>query len=210
MSAANKYFDSPAPRPEHPRIRAWRSYKKAPEVDHVGVEVRREREGLTVLPARLFVFFYRKDGEIARQDEALWEPELEAWLIDDQKARASTLDNEKLRFSLLLKPALRSILIRYGDGYFNAVLIAALRDGPFRAHPAVADMLRNIHEELPGGGSRLDCQQLIDHEFASAAQRLLKLYDGARAAAEDILGGAIAGYLDDRFSVTNRKLLGFT
>jgi hypothetical protein len=208
MSTSNKYFDSPAPRPEHPRVRAWRSYRKAPAVHHVGVEVLREREGLTVLAARLFVSFYREDGEIARQDEAPWEPELEAWLIDEEKARASTIENEKLRFSLLLKPALRPILVRYGDGYFNSVLIAGLRAGPFRDHAEVADMLRHIHENQPAGESRLDCQQLIDHEFASAAQRLLKLYDGNRAAAEDILGGAIARYLDDRFSVTNSRLLG--
>ncbi|MEO5727812.1 MAG: hypothetical protein ABI134_04740 [Byssovorax sp.] len=160
--------------------------------------------------ARLFVFFYREDGEILKQDEALWEPELEGWLIDEENARASTHENEKVRFSLLLKPALRPILIRYGDGYFNSVLIAGLRNGPFREHSEVADMLRNIHENQPGGDSRFDCQQLIDHEFARAAQLLLKLYASDRSTAEDILGGAIARYLDDRFSVTNSRLLGFT
>jgi hypothetical protein len=181
-----------------------------PAVHHVGVEVLREREGLTLSAARLFVFFYQEDGEIVRQDEAPWEPELEGWLIDEEKARASTIENEKLRFSLLLKPALRPILVRYGDGYFNSVLITGLREGPFRGHAEVADMLQSIHENRPGGESRLDCQQLIDHEFAQAAQRLFRLYDGNRATAEDILGGAIARYLDDRFSVTNSRLLGFT
>ena len=209
MSTSNKYFDTQPSRPEHPRVRAWKSYRKAPAVHHVGVEILREREGLTLSAARLFVFFYQEDGEIVKQDEAPWEPELEGWLIDEEKARASTIENEKLRFSLLLKPALRPILVRYGDGYFNSVLVAGLREGPFHGHPEVADMLRSIQENQPGGESRLDCQQLIDHEFARAAQRLLRLYDGNRAAAEDILGGAIAHYLDDRFSVTNSRLLGF-
>ncbi len=81
MPATNKYFDAPPGRPEHPRVRAWRSYRKDPSVDHVGVEVLRERDGLTLRSARLFVSFYRQDGEILRQDEAPWEPELETWLM---------------------------------------------------------------------------------------------------------------------------------
>ncbi|MFT3769408.1 MAG: hypothetical protein QM820_28555 [Minicystis sp.] len=208
MSTSNKYFDPPAPRPEHPRIRAWKSYRSEPAVDHLEVEVRREREGLSLLPASLFVSFVSADGKILRDAEAPWEPELEAWLIDEQGARARTVENEKLRFSLLLKPALRPVLIRYGDGYFNAVLIAGLREGPYRAHPEVADMLRSIHEDRPSAESRADCQALIDHELTRAAQKLLRLYKGERATAEDILGGAIARYLDERFSVTNSRLLG--
>jgi hypothetical protein len=160
-----------------------------------------------LLPARIFVFFYREDGEIARQDEAPWELDLESWLIEEERARAVSIDNEKLRFSLLLKPALRPILIRYGDGYFNAVLVAALRAGPFGRNPEVADMLRSIHEDQPARGSREDCEQLIDHELAAAARRILSLYDD-RAVAEDILAGAIARYLDDRFSVSNSRALG--
>ena len=39
------------------------------------------------------------------------------------------------------------------------------------------------------------------------AKRLLSLYPD-RAVAEDILAGAIAQYLDDRFSVTNSRMLG--
>ncbi len=208
MSASNKYFDNPPKRPEHPRIRAWRSYRKAPGVHHVGVEILQERDGLVTPAPRLFVFFYGKDGEVVKDDEALWEPELEEWLIGEEKARAQSTENEQIRFSLLLKPALRPILVRYGDGYFNSVLIADLREGPFRNHSAVADMLRSIHENQPGGDYRLECQQLIDHEFARIAQEVLGLYAGDRALAEDILAGAIARYLDDRFSVTNSRILG--
>lgn len=212
MASQNKYFDNLGPRPEHPRIRAWKSYRRAPAVHHVGVEVRRERDGLSLLPARLFVSFYREDGEIERQDEAPWEPELEEWLIDTEKARAEGRDNEKLRFSLLLKPALKPILARYGDGFFNSVLVTGLRNGPFKGHPEVADMLASIHENRPeaGSASAWDCQNLIDHELSKAARRVLELYDQDRAAAEDILGGAIARYLDERFSVTNSRLLGFS
>lgn len=211
MSKPNKYFDAPpAPQPEHPRIRAWKSYRRDPAVDHVEVQLLQERDGLVLLPARLAVSFYRADGEVAKYDEADWDPELETWLIDDQRARAISPDNEKLRFSLLLKPALRPILVRYGDGYFNSVLIAGLREGPYALHNQVADMLRSIHELPPHEQSRAECQELIDRAIATVAQRLLRLYDGDRAAAEEILGGAIAHYLDERFSVTNSRMLGLS
>ena len=209
MSTPNKYFDSPTQRPEHPRVRAWRSYRKDPSVHYVEVEVRRKREGLFVLPARLFVFFCSEDGEVVRTDETAWESELESWLIDKEKARAATIDNEKLRFSLLLKPALRPIPVRYGDDYFNSVLVTGLKEGPFGTHTEIVDVLRDIHEYPPAGGSLLDCQELIDFEFATMAKRLLELYDDDRATAEDILGGAIARYLDDRFSVSDRRQLGW-
>lgn len=207
--SSNKYFNSPTPPPEPPRIRAWKSYRKDPAFHHIDVQVRRERDGLTLLPARLAVSFCRADGEVLKFDEAPWEPELEAWLIDDQGARAVDVENEKLRFSLLLKPALRPILIRYGDGYFNAVLVDMLQRGPFRTHPEVVAALRQIHEYKPTGESRADCEERIDHELTKAAAKLMKLYANDSKTAEDILGGAIADYLDERFSITNRKLLGF-
>lgn len=209
MSAPNKYFDSPLPPPKHPRIRAWEAYRRRPEVDHLVVELRREREGLTFLPARLFVDFCQKDGSVVNQDAVRWEAELDEWLIDAQKARARDVANETLRFSLLLKARLRAASLRHGDGYFNSVLVSGLREGPFRAHAKAAEVLRLIRVSEPVGGGRDECQEAIDAELSWAAQKLLKLYDGDRALAEDLLGGAIALYLDERFSVTSRKALGF-
>ena len=172
------------------------------------MDVQRGRDGLTLLAPRLFVSFYGVGDEIVRQDEAPWEPELEAWLIDEERARATTVENEMDRFSLLLKPAFRPILVRYGDGYFNSVLVASLREGPYGSDGEVADVLRAIHEDRPAGGSRADCEQMIDHELGLAAKRLLVLYDGNVTVAAKILGGAIARYLDERFSVTNSRMLG--
>lgn len=207
MSATNKYFDAPAPAPEHPRIRAWAQYRRYPEVDHVELEIRRNREGLTFLPTRMFVTFNRADGDIIRgPDEAEWELELDDWLVKE-RVRAKDEDNEKLRFSLRLKAAMRPIAARFGDGYFNSVLVHLLRRGPFANHSALAETLASIHEYEAAGGSRRDCEELIEHELGVAAQALMGLY-AERPLAEDILAGAITQYLDDRFHVTERRLLG--
>jgi hypothetical protein len=206
-SASNKYFDEPASAPEHPRIRAWSSYKNHPAVNHVELEIRRQREGLTYLPTRMFVTFLGPGGASFRQDEAEWELELDSWLLKEH-VKAKDEDNEKLRFALRLKAALRPIAVRFGDGYFNSVLVYLIRGGPFGGREPLAQVLRAIYEHEAAGGSRLDCEQLIDYEIGVAARELLNLYDNNRALAEDILIGAIAQYLDDRFHVTDRRQLG--
>lgn len=206
--AGSKYLNTQMQRPDHPRIRAWKSYSSDPAVQGMNVEVRRERDALTYLPPRLFLFFYDLEGKVIKMDEAPWEIELEEWLIDERKIKAIDTDNEKLRFSLLLKPALRPILIQFGDGYFNAVLVKMLREGKLHSHPEVADMLNGIYRSHPQAASYEDCQKRIEYEFAVLWKKLKTLYDDDKHA-DDILGGAIARYLDERFSITSSRELGF-
>jgi hypothetical protein len=203
--AANKYFDMLAEAPEHPKIRAWIAWKS--DSQRVELEIRRPREGLAFLPTRMFVTFYA-DGTIHRQDDAEWELELDTWLLKEHvKARDEV--NETLRFALRLKSAFRPIAIRFGDGYFNSVLVHQLRGGPLGGTAPLADVLGAIQEYEAAGGSKYDCEQLIDFEITVAAKALLSLYDNDRAAAERILTGALAQYLDERFHVTERRQLGF-
>jgi hypothetical protein len=204
-SASNKYFDEPGSAPEHPRIRAWRSYKN--HSSRVELEIRRQRDGLAYLPTRMFVTFYGADGALSRHDETEWDLELDSWLVTEH-VKAADEDNEKLRFSLRLKAAFRPIAIRFGDGFFNSVLIYLLRGGPFANHQALAQVLGEIHEYEAGGGSKIDCEELIDYELKVIARELMGLY-AHRAVAEEILAGAIAQYLDDRFHITEGRLLGF-
>jgi hypothetical protein len=204
-SASNKYFDEPGSAPEHPRIRAWRSYKN--NASRGELEIRRQREGLSYHPTSMFVRFYGADGAISRDDATEWDLELDSWLVAE-RVKAMDADNEKLRFSLRLKAAFRPIAIRFGDGFFNSVLIHLLRGGPLASHQALARVLGEIHEYEAAGGSKSDCEELIDYEIKVAARELMGLYAN-RAVAEEILAGAIAQYLDDRFRVTERHLLGF-
>ena len=208
MTQPNKYFDPPVPTVDHPRIRAWRSYRRESKVDHVAVEIKRDHEGLTYHPARIFVEFRDVADAIVRIDEAPWEAELEAWLIETEQAKAVSIDNEKLRFSLLLKPAFRPILIRYGDGYFNSVLIEVLQAGPLATQAEVADVLRSIHRNKPAPGpAKEECRDRIERELVLLASRISVLYQD-REVAEDIHAGAIAKYLDERYSVSNSRMLG--
>ena len=204
-SASNKYFDEPGSAPEHPRIRAWRSFKN--NSSRVELEIRRQRDGFAYLPTRMFVTFHGADGCLPRLDETEWDLELDSWLVTEH-VKAKDEDNEKLRFSLRLKAAFHPIAIRFGDGFFNSVLVHLLRDGPFASHQSLAQVLDEIHEYPAGGGSKGDCEELIEYELRVAAMELMGLHAN-RAVAEEILAGAVAQYLDDRFHITEGRLLGF-
>ncbi|MBX3158344.1 MAG: hypothetical protein KF773_20410 [Deltaproteobacteria bacterium] len=206
MPSANKYFDTPAEAPEHPKIRAWSGWKT--NAQRVELELLRPREGLGFRTPRMFVTFYAADGTVYRQDESEWELELDSWLLK-QQVKARDEANETLRFALRLKAAFRPIAIRYGDGYFNSVLVHQLRGGPFGGVEPLAEVLGAIHEYEAAGGSKFDCEQLIDFEIKVAAHALLSLYANDRAVAERILIAALAQYLDERFHVTERRQLGF-
>lgn len=178
-------------------------------MNHIELEIRRQREGLTYLPTRMFVtFVVRMAPSFARTKPSGSSSLIDSWLLKAH-VRAKDEDNEKLRFALRLKAALNPIAVRFGDGYFNSVLVSLIRGGPFGGREPLAQVLGAIYEYEAAGGSRFDCEQLIDYEIGVAARELLSLYDNNRALAEDILMGAIAQYLDDRFHVTDRRQLGF-
>lgn len=53
-----------------------------------------------------------------------------------------------------------------------------------------------------------ECRDMIDGAIAGRAKELTKCLEYEIAEAEEILAAALAQYLDDRFSVTNRRVLG--
>jgi hypothetical protein len=204
---AYKYINEPGPTPVHPRIRAWDQWRQAPGITAVEVEVRREREGLVVGPARLFVSFLRKDT-VEKLDETEWDLELDQWLVSVARAKGPHLASEKIRFSLWLRAHFLSALRRYGDGYFSAVLLDLVRED-FAKVPEVAEVLGQIHKyaEVSSSAALQDCRLDIQGALGMVGAAIASLHDADHA--WDILGGALARYLDERFSVTNRKLLGF-
>jgi hypothetical protein len=204
MSATNKYFDTPPAAPEHPRIRAWSGLCATSQ--RVELEIHRPREGLSFRTPRMYVTFYAADGT-SRQNDTEWELDLDTWLLE-QGVKARDIENESLRFALRFKTAFRPIAIRFGDGFFNSVLVHQLRDAFGRVEP-LTEVLQSIHEYEAAGGSKYDCQELIDFEISTAARALLGLYHNDRAVAESILVKALAQYLDERFHVTERRQLGF-
>jgi hypothetical protein len=75
----------------------------------------------------------------------------------------------------------------------------------------VQEVLSEIQEYKPNpGATYADCRDRIKAVIAHCGHYLIDSLKYERPLAEEILEGALAYYLDERFSVTNRQILGMT
>jgi hypothetical protein len=209
MSGLDDYFNGESDWEGHPKLRFWSQYSKRPEVGEARFELRRPRQGLTFRPAKIDMHFYDRTGDEVHCDFEEWDDDLNTGLVR-RGIRAITPENEQERFALALRAAFRKPVYRFGEGYFNSVLIAHLRNSPFASYPAVDEVLRQVTASPPEirSQSYSDCSDMIDLAIRGRAHELLRDLHYERNQAEEILAGALARYIDERFSVTNRRVLG--
>lgn len=204
-----KFFNDLPIKPLPPDARRWSvALKKAREQGHdVVCRFDRERDGLVFKPARLFLFV-RKEGVDVDALDAPWNVALHEWLVRE-KVRAEEPGNEAERFGFALKERFAPIELRFGDGFFSAVLVHFLREQGFGDAAPSKEMLGAIHEPHAARGEQaVLCAEMIEAALIGVADDLKTLgYDeGLR---EDVLAASVASYLDERFNITNSRLLGF-
>jgi hypothetical protein len=128
----------------------------------------------------------------------------------ERGARAAVDEaNEALRLALMLADWFQHPAQRFGDDYFNSVPVEYLKEGPLRGVKDVQDVLRDVHEIPPykEGTAHADCRNEVQAVLQRGAQVLTSIgYD--RTTAERILVRALVQFLDDRFGITNRRMLG--
>jgi hypothetical protein len=211
MPRLDKYFSEQADgQYDHPLLRFLSELGAQPEFQDAKVEVIRPRAPLGPKPAKLYLHFYAKSGgEMDQPHPEDWDDELNTALIQ-RKVKAISVDNEKVRFSLGLRAALQGAEARFGDGYYNGVLVHHILNSPFQDHPAVANVLPHIYRSGidPSFRTYDECRDMIDGAIRGRAIELTKYLGYGIPEAADILATAVAQYLDDRFSVTNRRALG--
>ncbi len=208
MSDFDKYFIK-SEISYHPKLNFWRSHLGRDGVS-LKIEIHRERDGLIIKPTIMFMHFY-EDGKEIHCDKEPWDPDLNHWCVENA-IRAKDPGNEALRFSLALRAAFKKPGGRFGDGIFNGVLLRTIADGPFMRHKSVSDVMRHIHRGNPtfDGQASGDCREMIEILIRDRALELLENLRYDKDQAIDILAGALGEYLDQRFSVTGRRLLGFS
>lgn len=191
----------------HPLIQ----FLKREHLDEVAVEVDRPGNMLGYKPAKFFVHIVQ-NGKKLTPTEYEWDDDLNEELIQ-QGIRAVSEENEKQRFGLALRAGFRKAENRYGDGFFNAVLGEFIKESGFEEFSEVAEVLKDIHTNKPYKGRRgsyEDCQAQIKHAIQIRAQDLTERLKYPQPTAEQILAGAVARYLDERFTVSDRRRLGWT
>ena len=196
----------------HPLYRHWNSQLEKPHIKSLSVAIYRPREGLTFAPAKIYVSELLTDGSKLPPGEYFWDSIANEGLIQ-LKARCETHDDEVMRFALMAQDAFCHIDNRVGDGYFNAVFLDQLRKAPFDTQPLLSKMLKNVTREYRAyqSSSVVSCAQEIDSVIGELAENLTSSerlgYDSDTA--DKVLDGALAQYIDERFNVTNRVLLGW-
>jgi hypothetical protein len=209
MPGFDQYFESKPDAPMHPKVRFWRDRQK--NGARLVCELIRERNALSFGPAMLYISFLDEHGkDMQSPDEVPWDSRLNDELLR-LKVRAVTPENESKRFGLVLRDRLAEPEEQFGDGYFNAVLIQYIRESPFAQEPPIQEKLPFIHayQASSDGNSFKACWEEIDAIIVQCARDLTAL-DYKQQQAVPILSGALAEYLDERFSITSRQRLGFT
>lgn len=201
---AYKYISSSQPKAVHPRVNYWESiYTSSTGLE---VDVQQERVGFGLGTPRLVVIFSCGQSGTVCIEEFDWEFELDEWLVE-HNGRGSP-ESEKIRFSLWLHRALQPAVRKYSDGYFSRALLDVAK-GDFAENAEVMDITQDIHRVGTVSQSDVaECTAMIESALSDVGIALRNLY-GDTDSAFEILGNALAQYLDDRFSVSNRRLLGF-
>jgi hypothetical protein len=209
MSLA-KYLHPASGEPPHPILRKWEFKRAQPGVEKLTVQFWRERDGLTFRPAELHVRFVDAAGrDQAEPDSQLWDRRLDAWLIR-RGAKAEPEPNEAERFGYALQDRFSEAIEQVGDGYFNAVLAEFLRQDELGALPNVAEKLKDVRENNPyRSKSRDDCKAMIEAAIMSVGRDLTGPLAYDDKAATQVLGAALAYFLDERFGLTNQRMLGW-
>lgn len=202
------FFRRPEELGKHPLLPLVASRLRKGE--KVYFEVYRPQEAFGLQTGKVYLHFRHGDEEVdvdVRQDD--WDDDLNEGLIR-LGVRSIDADAERNRFVLGLREAFRKPEKRFGDGYFNAVLVKFVRDREeLRDHPEVADVLRHIHGAKPHEGNNYPyCVEMIQDAIQGRAVELNESLGYPIHDAWNLLAGALAGYLAERFSVTGRRLLG--
>jgi len=195
---------------DHPLLRIVDEAAKRPEVKRVVVEVLRPRDVLGFKPAKLYLHLLSEaDQDVQPYQKEDWDDALNAALVK-REIRALSADNEKVRYTLGLRAALQAPETRFGDGYYNAVLVHHIVHSPFAGHPTVESIITHVYMTGidPSFRTYAECRGLIDSAIRGRAMELVENLRYDIPEAEEILAAAVAQYLDERFSVTNRRIMG--
>ena len=209
MSGLDKFFEKRAP-PLHPKVGYWQSVLKQGRAAQLRITFVREKEGLVYGPAKLFVHFYDVVmEEVQSPDEVEWDERVNAELVKLGAAALSTA-NEMERFGMVFNDRFRVAENRFGDTFYNATLVTYLQHSAFARLPPTNDVLSRLRDYVPSlGKQREECEELIEDVIGYCIEALHDLLRYSRPETTEIVAGSLAYYLDERFSISDRKLLGW-
>jgi hypothetical protein len=96
-----------------------------------------------------------------------------------------------------------------GNGYFNAVFLDVVTESNLDRYPEISEVLRfTYHDQVEPSRSYVRCREAISLAISARAKELTEALGYSAEEAKQILIKAIARYVDERFSVTGRRVSG--
>ncbi|HYU15402.1 MAG TPA: hypothetical protein VEL05_05005 [Candidatus Acidoferrum sp.] len=168
----------------------------------------RRRDGLGFGPATVIVSVVDPAEPLAPDPPIPWNHQIHRWLVDKQ-VKAGDPANEAERFGFALHEELEPIERECGSGYFNAVLVNYLHKSGLDDDPVLKEKLAKVHTYPPGGESAIGYQDRIKRVIGACARSLVKVGYADPGQTIQILSNALAYYVDERFNISTRAMLGF-
>lgn len=207
MSTLDDVLRSPDNLPQHPVVQWLKTRLMAG--DELNVAIEHDSSPLGSSESELIVL--RKENGAEQPPQVYrWDDDLNAAMIF-LGIKAVDLRQEGERFAIALRAALRKVERRFGDGYMNAVLVDLIDESSLGKSGETESVRRQIHTNSPerSGRSYDHCREAIALEIGGRAK---ELRDKLKYSPEDIgiiMDMAIARYLDERFSITSLRTLGW-
>jgi len=207
MNTIDDMLRAPADAALPPVVR-WLKTRLAAE-DELSVELYKPESALGSSTIEL-VIHRKESGKEQAPHQVEWDDELNAALVN-LGVRAIDLKNEGERFALGLRAALRKIERRYGDGYLNAVLVDLIDESNLSKDGGIAEVRKFVHASSPERESRTysDCRDQIASEIGARAAEVREKLKYGEEELKAIMSKALARYLDERFSVSRRRAMGW-
>lgn len=203
MPNLDELFNPNAQRRTHPRLQELERLIAASE--QTQCEIERRREGFIYRPA--MIYLYTKSGDEPTHVEPFdWDDALNSALTE-RGVQAVTQENEGLRLSIMLRSDLQGVEVRYGEGYFNAILLEFAQQ-TFGALPEIAAIIKKVGPGRPYHGKAYrNAADIVEAAFTKAARTLTDQLKYDPTSGKRILVQAIRLFLDERFSVSPGELL---
>jgi hypothetical protein len=210
MTKLDDFFRGQTDSLTHPRLRNWK--RRLDQGATATLEVFRPEAVLGQSRPEMNLQFI-EGGTLLPLETLPWDDDLNAGLIQ-LRVRAVGAAQEAERFALGLRAAMRKAEREFGDGYVNSVLVDFLKDSDLTSDPKIAEILQHaiaIPPSRDGKGAKSYnlCRELISDAIRGRALELTGLLNYSQEEAKQILVAAMARYLDDRFSFSTRRRLGW-
>jgi hypothetical protein len=211
--SVSDYFKRPTPAwKTHPQVRYWQRILEDQTVSVIHMELYRPKEGLVFRPADIYVHVMRADGQVDPPQKLDWEDVVNEGLLN-LGVKAVDEDNEAQRFALWLQSMFIPVEGHFGETFFSPVLREAIAEGPFGSGSHVSKMLKRIALTNTSREAAWEqCREMIDNVLAGRWEELTSAdkLGYSEEAASRILESALALFLDERFNISNRDMLGWT